>query len=314
MWAEPSDNATLTAVEGITVGHWTHEVARTGCTVVLAPEEGCVASGKVLGPAPGSRETVLLEPDRTVGIVHAIVLAGGSAYGLAAAGGVMNWLEEQGRGYVTEFARVPIVPAAVLYDLGEGDPGVRPDEAAGRAAANEAHSGPVAMGRVGVGTGARIGRLIDRAGLVESGVGSYAVRFAGATVAALAVSNAVGSLVDPDDGTLVAGHGELIGLAALDGIAALPGANTTLVVVATDAVISKAEAHALSTSAHIGIARVTRPSHTIGDGDSAFVLSTGRGPLVPMQALSIAVQEVVARALVIGAVAARGRERHWPMR
>jgi len=122
----------------------------------------------------------------------------------------------------------------------------------------------------------------------------------------MGVSNAIGSLVDPDDGTLIAGQGELLGLAALDGVSALPGANTTLVVVATDAFITKAEAHALSTSAHIGIARVTRPSHTVGDGDTAFVLSTGRGPRVPMQALSIAVQEVVAKALVIGALAARG--------
>ena len=306
VWAEPYDNPTLTAVDGLKVGHWTDDVSRTGCTVVLAPEDGCLASGKVLGPAPGSRETVLLEPDRTVDVVHAVVLAGGSAYGLAAASGVMNWLEEQGRGYVTQFARVPIVPAAVLYDLGEGDARVRPDEAAGRFAVNAAHAGPVELGRVGVGTGARIGRLIDRAGLVESGLGSYAIQFAGATVAAMGVSNAIGSLVDPDDGTLIAGQGELLGLAALDGVSALPGANTTLVVVATDAFITKAEAHALSTSAHIGIARVTRPSHTVGDGDTAFVLSTGRGPRVPMQALSIAVQEVVAKALVIGALAARG--------
>ena len=306
VWAEPYDNPTLTAVDGLKVGHWTDDVSRTGCTVVLAPEDGCLASGKVLGPAPGSRETVLLEPDRTVDVVHAVVLAGGSAYGLAAASGVMNWLEEQGRGYVTQFARVPIVPAAVIYDLGEGDARVRPDEAAGRFAVNAAHAGPVELGRVGVGTGARIRRPIDRADLVESGLGSYAIQFADATVAAMGVSNAIGSLVDPDDGTLIAGQGELLGLAALDGVSALPGANTTLVVVATDAFITKAEAHALSTSAHIGIARVTRPSHTVGDGDTAFVLSTGRGPRVPMQALSIAVQEVVAKALVIGALAARG--------
>ncbi len=305
-WAEPSGNSTLTAVGGLAVGHWTDEVARTGCTVVLAPEEGCLASGKVLGPAPGSRESVLLEPDRTVGVVHAVVLAGGSAYGLAAASGVMNWLEEQGRGFVTEFGRVPIVPAAVLYDLGEGDPKVRPDEKAGRAAVEAASTAPVVLGRVGVGTGARVARMRDRGGAVASGLGSYAIEFGGTVVAALAVSNAVGNLVDPDDGSLVAGEAELHGLAALDGAGVLPGTNTTLVVVATDAVISKAEAHALSTSAHIGIARVTRPSHTMGDGDTAFVLSTGRGPKVAMQALSIAVQEVVARALVLGAKAARG--------
>src|SRR5690606_32765030 len=115
VWAQPYDNPTRTAVLWLKVGHGTDDVSRTGRTVVLAPEEGCLASGKVLGPAPGSRETVLLEPDRTVDVVHAVVLAGGSAYGLAAAGGVMNWLEEQGRGYVTQFARVPIVPAAVIY-------------------------------------------------------------------------------------------------------------------------------------------------------------------------------------------------------
>src|SRR5690606_4698604 len=128
------ENDTLTAVTGLLVGHWTDSVARTGCTVVLTPEGGCIGSGRALGPAPGSRETSLLEPDKTVGSVDAVVLSGGSAYGLAAAHGVMRWLEERGRGFDTGFAKVPIVPAAVLYDLGVGDPSVRPDEAAGREA------------------------------------------------------------------------------------------------------------------------------------------------------------------------------------
>src|SRR5690606_30128332 len=138
---------------------WTDGIARTGCTVVLAPNGGCIGSRRALGPAPGSRESALLEPDKTVGSVDAVVLSGGSAYGLAAAQGVMNWLEEQGRGFDTGYARVPSVPAAVLYDLAVGDPSVRPGEAAGRAAAAAANGGPVQQGQVGVGSGATIGKL-----------------------------------------------------------------------------------------------------------------------------------------------------------
>ncbi len=294
------DNPTLTAVEGLTVGHWTDAEARTGCTVVLAPPDGCLASGLVLGPAPGSRESVLLEPDRTVDRIDAVVLAGGSAFGLAAADGVMRWLDEQGRGYDTGFARVPIVPAAVLFDLGVGDGTVRPDAESGRAAAAQASDAPVEQGSVGAGAGATVGKLRGMAASAPSGLGSHAVRVAGATVAALAISNAVGNLVDPDTGALVAGVEGTLGLAAADRFHAMPGANTTLVVAATDAKITKAEARALALSAQMGIARVTRPSHTPFDGDSAFVLSTLRGPEVPLAALSVAVQEVVATALLNG--------------
>ncbi|NLG07686.1 MAG: P1 family peptidase [Deinococcales bacterium] len=293
-------NGTLTAVAGIEVGHHTDLAARTGCTVVLAPPDGCVASGFVLGPAPGSRESVLLTPDRTVDRVHAVLLSGGSAFGLAAADGVMRWLEEQGRGFDTGVARVPIVPAAVLYDLAVGSPSVRPGAADGYAAAAAASAAPVAMGRVGAGTGATVGKLRGPERAVASGLGCHVERVGGATVAALAVSNAVGNLVDPDTGALLAGVPGTLGMAAAEGFAAMPGANTTLVVVATDAPLTKSEARALSQSAHIGIARVTRPSHTPLDGDSAFVLSTCRGPTVPLATLSIAVQEVVARALVAG--------------
>ena len=201
------ENDTLTAVEGLLVGHWTDGIARTGCTVVLAPNGGCIGSGRALGPAPGSRESALLEPDKTVGSVDAVVLSGGSAYGLAAAQGVMNWLEEQGRGFDTGYARVPIVPAAVLYDLAVGDPSVRPGEAAGRAAAAAANGGPVQQGQVGVGAGATIGKLQGMQNAVASGIGSHAVKVHGAVVAALAVSNAVGNVVDPDSGRLL-GPGE----------------------------------------------------------------------------------------------------------
>lgn len=298
---EQLDNQTLTAVSGLQVGHWTNLDARTGCTVVLAPEDGCLASGLVLGPAPGSRESALLEPEKSVARVDAVVLSGGSAYGLATATGVMEWLEDQGRGFDTGLFRVPIVPAAVLYDLGVGDGSVRPGAAAGRAAALAASSAPVQQGRIGAGAGATICKLLGPARSVASGIGSYAVKLNGAVVAALAVSNAVGNLVDPDTGEIVAGAPELRGIAAATAQRALPGANTTLVLVATDADIDKSAARALSLSAHIGIARVTRPSHTLFDGDSAFVLSTRAGPKVAPQALSITVQEVVAEALLRGA-------------
>lgn len=297
-------NNTLTAVTGLLVGHYTDLEARTGCTVILTPSGGSVCSGVALGPAPGSRESVLLQPDKTVQHVDALLLAGGSAYGLAAADGVMRWLEERGLGFDTGAALVPIVPAAVLYDLAVGSARVRPDAAAGYAAAEAASAEPVAQGQVGVGTGATVGKLRGPELAQTSGVGSHAEQVGGAIVAALAVSNAVGNVIDPDSGAMVAGVPGTLGMAAATGFAAMPGANTTLVVVGTDAPLTKAEAHALSYSAHIGIARVTRPSHTVFDGDSAFVVSTCTGSPVALAALSVVVQEVVALALVAGVKAA----------
>lgn len=299
MAAEPL-NGTLTAIQGIEVGHYTDPVARTGCTVVLLPEGGCVASGTVLGSAPGSRESALLSPEKTNQGVHAVLLTGGSAFGLAAADGVVRWLEERGRGIDTGVARVPIVPTAVLFDLAVGSATVRPTAADGYAAAASASAAPVVQGRVGAGAGASVGKLRGPELAVPTGIGSHVERVAGALVGALAVSNAVGNLVDPDTGQMLAGVPGTLGLQAAEGFAAMPGTNTTLVVVGTDARLSKAEAQALSQSAHIGIARVTRPSHTVHDGDSAFVVSTGTGPEAPLAALSVGVQEVVARALING--------------
>jgi len=297
--AEPA-NLTLTAIEGIAVGHYTDLEARTGCTVVLLPEGGCVASGTVLGSAPGSRESALLSPEKTNQAVHAVLLTGGSAFGLAAADGVVKWLEERGRGVDVGVARVPIVPTAVLFDLAVGAADVRPTAEDGYAAAAAATTQPVPLGRVGAGTGATVGKLRGPELAVASGIGSHVEEVAGVLVGALAVSNAVGNLIDPDTGTMLAGVPGTLGLAAAEGFAAMPGANTTLVVVATNACLSKAEAQALSQSAHIGIARVTRPSHTVFDGDSAFVVSTGTAPAAPLAALSVGVQEVVARALISG--------------
>lgn len=301
---------TLTAVSGLRVGHWSNLAARTGCTVVLCPEPGCVASADVRGAAPGGRETALLEPEKTVERVQAVLLSGGSAFGLGAADGVMRFLEAHGQGFPTPFGIVPIVPAAVIYDLGVGDPGVRPDAAAGFAACEAATSGPVTQGRVGAGTGATCGKYLGFGRAEASGLGSAAVGVGGAVVAALSVANPVGDIVDPDTGQLLAGvrgetgtYAERFARAATGFSSA--GGNTTLVVVATDAPLTKAEAKALAGSAHVGVARVTRPSHTVSDGDTAFCLGTGKGPAVPLALLSVAVQEVVATSILSGVRASR---------
>ena len=300
-------NTTLTAVKGLKVGHWTQHGAKTGCTVILCPPNGCIASGMALGGAPGTRELALLAPEKTVERAHAVVLSGGSAYGLDAASGVMRWLDEMDRGFATPFGKVPIVPAAVIYDLGRGDPSVRPDAGAGYTAASLASSEPVTQGAIGVGTGAAVGKYLGFEHLSASGLGSAAQRVGDATVAALAVSNAAGDVVDPQTGQVVAGAkkdgaGPYTNLSDFFPAA---GSNTTLVVVATDACISKTQAYGLAQSAHIGIAQVTRPSHTMHDGDVTFVLSTCAGPEVPLITLSVMVQEVVARAIITGVRAAQ---------
>lgn len=298
---ETKPNDTLTAVAGVRVGHWQDPVARTGCTVILLPDAGAVTSGSVLGAAPGSRESALLAPEKTVEIAHAIVLSGGSAFGLAAADGVMRWLEARGIGYGTPGGPVPIVPAAVLYDLAWGDGSVRPGAEHGMAAATAASAEPVAQGAAGAGAGAMVGKIAGLERAQRSGLGSARMVVRGALVGAVAVSNAMGDIIDPVNGALVAGCG--LGNdpeAVLELFTPTPGVNTTLVAVVTDAPLSKAQAHALSLAAHIGIARVTRPSHTVHDGDSAFVSSTGAGPIVELGVLCVAVQEVVARALLRG--------------
>ena len=294
----------LTAVAGLKVGHWTHFEAATGCTAVLCPPEGCVASGSVRGSAPGSRETALLSPEKSVERVHALLLAGGSAFGLAAAQGVVEWLEARNIGLETPFARVPIVPAAVIYDLGVGDPKARPGPAEGRHAAENASSEPVASGRVGAGAGATCGKYAGFDKAQFGGLGNAVKEVQGATLAALAVVNPVGDIVDPQTGEIVAGAwGEdgarpVGGMLELFATPATPGTNTTLVVVATDAFLTKTQAKVLADSAHVGIARVTRPSHTLHDGDTSFALSTGAGPEAPLMLLTVAVQEVVAAAIL----------------
>ena len=280
---------------------------------MLCPEPGCTASGEVRGSAPGTRETALLEPEKTVQQVQAVLLTGGSAFGLGAADGVMRYLEERGQGFATPFGAVPIVPAAALYDLSRGDPTVRPDAEAGYRACEAATTEPVQQGRVGVGTGSNCGKYLGFERAQVSGLGSASVQVGGAVVAALAAANPVGDIVDPNTGQVIAGvkseTGSYLGRftqAPFNTVDTdIAGSNTTLVVVATDAPISKAEAKALAGSAHVGIARVTRPSHTVSDGDTTFCLSTGTGPQVPLMLLSVAVQEVVAEAILSGVKAAQ---------
>lgn len=301
-------NGTLTDVPGILVGHYTNLEAATGCTVILTPQ-GARASVDVRGPAPGTRETDLLRPGRLVQEVHAVLLTGGSAFGLAAADGVMRWLEERGYGFDTGVAKVPIVPAAVIFDLAIGDPKVRPGPEAGYAACEAASDGPVPEGNVGAGTGATVGKLLGMRYAMKAGLGTASVRLAGGViVAALAVVNALGDVVDPQTGTILAGTrkpvvgGFLDTNAALRGhlgqtVLGLMGGNTTLVVVATNARLDKSELTTLASMAHDGLARAIRPVHTMLDGDTVFTLSCGdvRGNLT---AIGAAAADVVAEAIV----------------
>jgi L-aminopeptidase/D-esterase-like protein len=246
----------ITDVPGVRVGHWSDVSARTGCTVVLLPDEGAVTSVDVRGAAPGTRETDLLAPDHQVQVAHAILLTGGSAFGLAAADGVMGWLEERGAGVPTPAARVPIVPAAVLYDLAVGRADVRPGPAEGRAAAEAALAGrPCGAGVVGAGTGATVGKLFGEP--VAGGLGTASVALpGGGTVGAVVAVNAVGDVVD-EDGSLLAGAGTVGRLLTEVPPAPPVGSATTLVVVATDVGLTKTQAHRLAVVAHDGLAQAS---------------------------------------------------------
>jgi L-aminopeptidase/D-esterase-like protein len=312
----------LTDVAGLRVGHATRtgDGWLTGTTVVLAPAGGAIAAVDVRGGGPGTKETDALDPRNLVQKVEAVVLTGGSAYGLDSASGVMAWLEERGRGVrvgLDPAHVVPVVPAACVFDLGRGgDFRARPDAATGRAAVEAADASgpgaPVPEGCVGAGTGATVGRI-------KGGIGTAsAVLDSGITVAALVVANAAGSAVDPKTGVL---YGELL----RDGRTAYPSAevheaarqrlaeaaaknappplNTTLAVVATDADLTRAQAHKLAGTAHDGIARAVRPVHLLNDGDTVFALATGARPLATDNPLALneilaAGADLVTRAIV----------------
>ncbi len=274
----------LTDVRGLRVGHCTDPRRPTGCTVVLTPP-GTVAGVDVRGAAPGTRETELLSPLNSVEHIHAIVLSGGSAFGLDVAGGVMRWLEERGIGLSVGNALVPIVPAAILFDLWVGDTSVRPDAAAGRAACDAASDAPVAEGNVGAGAGALVGKLFGLERAMRGGLGSASIRVGGITVAALVAVNAIGDVVDPSTGQPIAGARSTDGTTLVGTMAALlrgelpeplaVGSATTIGIVATDAVLTKSQAGKFAQMAHDGLARTINPVHTTTDGDAVFGLATG---------------------------------------
>jgi L-aminopeptidase/D-esterase-like protein len=265
---------------------------------------------EVRGGAPGTRETDLLNPVNSVAHVHGIVLAGGSAFGLEAATGAVWYLEEQGIGFEAGPVRVPIVPAAVLFDLGIGDPSVRPDAGTGYAASRAANTGPVEEGSVGAGAGATVGKLLGSARAMKGGVGTASIRLEeGLVVAALVVVNAVGDVVDPETGTIVAGARSEDGRSIEGAMRALyegklssrplSGQATTIGVVATNAALTKATATKVAQMAHDGLARSIVPVHTPWDGDTLFALSCGRlAPAAGPLAVGALAAEVVARAVV----------------
>jgi L-aminopeptidase/D-esterase-like protein len=262
----------LRDVPGISVGHATDPVGMTGCTVVLATG-GAVGGVDVRGPAPGTRETDLLRPTATVDRIHAICLCGGSAFGLAAADGVMRWLAERGIGFPTGIRPVPLVPAAVIFDLGVGAPDAAPgtDDGYAAAAAAQAGEGPL-EGSVGAGTGATVAKLAGPAHARKGGVGSAAAQLADGTwVGALAVTNAQGGVYARD--------GRPLAVPPLDQRAARPpaGTQTTLAVIATDATLDRSGCRSLASLGHDALARSIRPVHTPYDGDTVFALATGRG-------------------------------------
>ena len=309
------DAGSITRVAGIEVGHFTDTRRPTGCTVVMA-REGAVAGVDVRGAAPGTRETDLLHPSNLVDKVHAIMLAGGSAWGLEAATGAVRWLEERGVGLDVAVGRLPIVPAAVLFDLLVGDMRIRPDAAAGYAACAAASSADPAEGNVGAGAGAVVGKVFGIQHAMKGGVGTASVTVDGVTVGALIACNALGDVIDPDTAQVMAGARTDDGRVLRDTRRALlcgqppqpllAGTNTTIGVVATDAILTKAQAHRLAIAAHDGLARSINPVHTMSDGDTLFSLGTGRaGKSLGMMVLATMAAEATARATVRAVQAAR---------
>jgi len=300
-------NKTLTDIPGILIGHQTHLEGATGCTVVICPP-GTVGGVDQRGGAPGTRETDLLRPMHLVEYVNAVVLSGGSAYGLATADGVMHYLEEKGIGYDARAGfLVPIVPAAIVFDLALGTPGIRPDAAMGYAACVAASADPVAQGSVGAGTGCRIGATMGNEFATKGGLGSASVDLGdGLIVAALMVVNAVGDIVD-EDGRIIAGLrqppdgnsfvGMLNVVKNMARMVKIPvSENTVIGVVATNARLNKEETNKVAQMAHDGLARAVRPSHTMFDGDTIFALSTGPIP-ANVNAIGAYAAEVVAQAI-----------------
>jgi L-aminopeptidase/D-esterase-like protein len=290
----------ITDVRGIEVGHAQNEQALTGCTVILC-RAGAVAGVDVRGGAPGTRETDLLNPVNMVQQVHAIVLAGGSAFGLEAAAGVMRYLEERQIGFKTSDANVPIVPTAILYDLNLGQASVRPDPAMGYFAAAQASSAPPAEGNVGAGTGASVGKIRGMQYAMKAGIGTWSLDLNGLIIGALVVVNAVGDVVDPRTGRSVAGlrSGSTLNWMKKNQARSAPSSNTVIGVIATNAKLTKAEATKVAQMAQDGLAQSIRPAHTMFDGDTIFAIATGERK-ADVSTVGAFAAEVMAQAIVRG--------------
>ena len=308
-------NATLTIVPGFSVGHSTDLANATGCTVVLCPPN-TKGSCEVRGNSPGSRELALLAPEKSMQEVHAILLTGGSAFGLSAADGVVNWLQEKNIGYQTPWAHVPIVPAAVIFDLNVGNNVIRPTSASGYEACHKATKDPVESGTIGAGTGATVGKWAGIDTWMKGGIGSASVSAGELRIGILAVVNAVGDILD-EHGRILAGargkDGKFLAESQKTRIFArgkvMPQSNTTLVVMATNGLFSKLDLHKIAQRMHDGMARAIVPVHTSYDGDTCFALSNGTVEAdfdfvaeLAAQATGTAIRNAVRSATTVGSV------------
>ena len=307
----------ITDIPGIRLGSAQNISAATGCTVILCPE-GVTAGVDVRGGAPGTRETDLLKPENLVEKIHGLVLAGGSAFGLDAAGGVMRYLEENGFGFDVGVARVPIVPAAVLFDLPCGDARVRPDQAMGYQACLNSEREEFAIGSLGAGTGATVGKVFGMERAMKGGLGSHCVKIGELIVGAVVAVNCLGDVIDPATGLIVAGAVQLDPFRFLDSEAGLLqqceqtgsrfAGNTTIGAIITNATLTKAQATKVSSMAHDGYARTMRPAHTLLDGDTIFTLAVGNvaADISAVGALAAKVMEQAVLAAVQSATALAG--------
>jgi L-aminopeptidase/D-esterase-like protein len=315
--ADTDGSGSIADVQGVKVGHFTDPRRPTGCTVLLF-EKGATAGVDVRGSAPGTRETDLLNPVNTVQKVQAILLAGGSAFGLDAASGVERYLDEHRLGYRVGDIVVPIVPAAILYDLQIGDSKIRPTEESGYKACQAATSLRVVEGNVGAGAGATIGKMFGPKQAMKSGLGSASIRVgdAGIVVGAIVAVNAVGDVVDPKTGKIIAGARKPDGSGFVDSMARIregysvradAATNTTIGVVATNIALDKAQATKVAQMAHDGLARTIYPVHTPSDGDTLFAVATGENPVrVNHGAIGALAAEAMAQAVLRAVMNARG--------
>lgn len=293
----------ITAIGGLSVGHWTEPAALTGCTAIIC-ENGAVCGVDVRGSAPGTRETDLLRGYNSVTGINAVMLCGGSAFGLDAASGAMRYLEERGLGVDVGMGVVPIVPAAVIFDLGVGDSSIRPTKDDGYAACLDAKAGAYSTGRVGVGTGATVGKAFGPKFAMSSGIGSSCIDIGGGVkIGALVAVNALGDVYNPETGCIVAGardgDGFLNCMSMTSQSAAQAGfTNTTIGVIATNASLTREEANKIASMGHDGLAMTIKPVHTHLDGDTLFALSTGEVQNVSMLSIMIGAVKAVSLAVL----------------